>query len=154
VAGGAVNAALGARTMRELRKTTTRWLSPIKLRAERFAELQAKKKYTDLLGAEFIAGLEKRNDLLEGRYYKGLAIQIPLFFILALSLLKVDVKTTFLGFSIESAKSIREILLVLSVPVALFMAMIHLQQASIKEMLKTPSSALRETRQTLRIFWK
>jgi hypothetical protein len=122
--------------MRGLRKTTTRWLWPTELRAERFAELQAKKKYADLLGAEFIAGLEKRSDLLEGRYYKGLAIQIPLFFILALSLLNVDVKAAFLGFSIESAKSIREILLVLSVPVALFIAVIQLRLTSINEMLK------------------
>jgi hypothetical protein len=66
-----------------------------------------------------------------------LAVQIPLFFILAFSLLNVDVKTTLLGFSIESAKSVREILLVLSVPVALSMAFVQLQQASIKEMLKT-----------------
>lgn len=49
----------------------------------------------------------------------------------------MDVKTTLLGFSIESAKSVREILLVLSVPVALSMAFVQLQQASIKEMLKT-----------------
>jgi hypothetical protein len=123
--------------MRQPRRTTTRWLFPVQLRAQRFAELKAKKKYADVLGPEFMSGLEKRNDLLEGRYYKGLAVQIPLFFILAFSLLNVDVKTTLLGFSIESAKSVREILLVLSVPVALSMAFVQLQQASIKEMLKT-----------------
>lgn len=116
--------------------TTTRWRSPITLRMERFAELQAKKKYADLLGAEFMSALEKRLDLLEGRFYKGLAIQIPLFFMLAFSLLNVDVKTTLLGFSVESAKSLREIVLFISIPVALVMAAFQLEQASVKEMLK------------------
>jgi hypothetical protein len=104
---------------------------------ERFAELLAKKKYADLLGLEFISGLEKRNDLLEGRFYKALAIQTPLFFMLAFSLLNVDVKVTLLGFSIDSARSLREILLVLSIPVALATAGIQLHQSSIKELLKT-----------------
>jgi hypothetical protein len=119
------------------RRTTTRWLWPVKLRADRFAELGAKKKYADLLGTDFMSGLEKRCDLLEGRYYKGLAIQIPLFFMLAFSLLNMDVKTTLIGFSVESVKSLREILLVLSVPIALWMAVIQLHMSSIKELLKT-----------------
>ena len=104
---------------------------------ERFAELLAKKKYVDLLGMEFMSALEKRSDLLEGRLYKALAIQLPLFFMLAFSLLNVDVKVTLLGFSVDSARSLREILLVLSVPVGLVTASIQLHQTSIKELLRT-----------------
>jgi hypothetical protein len=98
----------------KMKMTTTRWVWPSQLRTQRYAELHGRSAYKDVFNAKFLDGLEKRRDLIEGRYYKALAIQIPLFLLLAFSLVKPDLKLSIVGFSIDGVRGLREILLVVS----------------------------------------
>src|ERR1700694_2211620 len=122
--------------MRNVKWTTTRWRLPGRLRMERFAELLGKKEHKDILGSEFLTGLEKRRDILESRSYKAMAIQAPLFLMLTFALLNLDVRFSILGFTTDSAKSLREVLLVISAAFALGFSSNGRQLQNINEMLK------------------
>ena len=100
--------------MREPKWTTTRWKLPGKLRKERLAQLLARSDLRDIFDKDFIKGVEERKYLLEGRQWKLLLIQLPLFLFLAFSLLDLKVTVTVVGISTEASKSLREILLLLS----------------------------------------
>src|SRR6185437_13454448 len=96
---------------RKTKWTTTRWVWPEKIRIERYKQLHASSKYKDVFDLRYLDGLEKRRELIEGRRYKSSAIQIPLFLLLTFSLLHLDLTVSIAGFSIASARGLREILL-------------------------------------------
>jgi hypothetical protein len=121
---------------RKMRLTTTHWLLPHIIREERYRQLHGSTKYKDIFDQKFLEGLEKRRDLLESRNYKLWALQTPLFLLLAFSLVNLDVKVSLAGFSIEGARSIREILLVISGILQMRTANIQLELNDVKELMK------------------
>jgi hypothetical protein len=119
---------------------------------ERLQELMAKKENADILGSEFVSGLEKRRDLLESRSYKALAIQAPLFLMLAFALLNLDVQVSILGLSTASAKSLREVLLVVSTAFSLGLSAFGRQLQNVNEMLKAVVAKVGGSNSDLREF--
>lgn len=122
--------------MRDVQWKTTRWRLPSSLRREILLSLMAKKVNGETLGKEFVGGLEKRRDMLESRQWKATALQVPLFAMLVFSLVNVDLKVTFLGFSAESLKSLREVIVVLSSTIAIVTLPVNLHLYHVQEMMK------------------
>jgi hypothetical protein len=96
----------------KIRWTTTRWVWPATVRQERYGQVHGSTKYKDVFDQKFLEGLEKRRDLLDSRRYGVTALEMPLFLLLAFSLVNLDVKVSVAGFSIEGVRGLREILLV------------------------------------------
>jgi hypothetical protein len=103
---------------------------------QRYVELHGSSKYKDVFDQKFLDGLEKRRELLEGRNFKVLAIQIPLFLLLAVSLINQDVKLSIVGFSIDGARGLREILLVITSILGLMASGFNRELGDIKEIMK------------------
>src|SRR6266478_6105776 len=121
---------------RKMRLTTTRWLWPHIVRQERYGQLHGSTKYKDIFDQKFLEGLEKRRDLLESRNYKLWGLQIPLFLLLAFSLVNLDLKVSLAGFSIEGVRGIREILLVILAILAMGSSNIQRELNDVKEVMK------------------
>jgi len=138
--------------MRKVKWTTTRWRLPGRLRMERFAELLAKKENAEILGSDFLLALERRRETLESRAYKALAIQAPLFLMLTFALLNLDVKVSILGLSTDSAKSLREVLLIISTAFAVGFSSNGRQLQNINEMLKAAARKFAGSNNDLREF--
>jgi hypothetical protein len=123
--------------LRKVNWATRRWRIPSRLRTERLKEFLAKTNLRDLLGKEFVDGLEKRRDLMEGRQFRLIGLQVPLFFFLALSLVDLEhVKFSFFGISSDAVRSLREILLIVSVVLGLVSNIFALHIARLNEMLR------------------
>jgi hypothetical protein len=89
----------------------TRWKSPPRVRSERYGQLHGSTRFKDVFDQKFLDGLERRKELLESRLGKASVLNLPIFALLAFSLLQLDIKLSIAGFSIESARGLREILL-------------------------------------------
>jgi hypothetical protein len=118
------------------RWTTTRWILPSKIRAERYAQLHGSSKYNVIFDQKFLEGLERRRDLLESRNYKLMALQAPLFLLLAFGLLDLDVKVSIAGFSIEGVRGLRELLLTISSVLGVASSALSRQIGDVTEILK------------------
>src|SRR5262245_26806290 len=116
-------------------KFTTVWKLPSTLRKERFVELFSKKEFREILNSDFIKGVESRRDLLQARRFKLYAWQVPLFLFLALSLVPVKISGAIFGVSIDSAKTLREVLLVISSTLGLAALFIQSQGTYLEEIL-------------------
>ncbi len=121
---------------RKTKWTTTRWVWPKRIRTQRYSQLHGASEYKEIFDQKFLDGLEKRRELLEGRSYKALAIQVPLFLLLAVSLIKQDVKLAIVGFSIDGVGGLREILLVISSFLALMTSGFNRELGDLKEIIK------------------
>jgi hypothetical protein len=75
--------------------------------------------------------------LLEGRSFKAIAVQVPLFLLLAFSLVNLDGKVSVAGFSIEGVRGLREMLLVISSTLALRSSNIDRELGDITEIMKS-----------------
>ena len=124
------------RALRNPLWSTIRWRSPRSLRAARFRELLGKTKHKELLSEKFIDALEKRRDLLESRKLKALAFQAPLFLLLVFAMLEVNVHVSILGLTVESARNLREVVIVISALFALALVEFDLQLRHLEDMLK------------------
>jgi len=116
--------------------TTRRWKRPATMRKERLAELFSKSELSEILNSEFVKGVESRKDLLEGRQYRLWAWQIPLLLFLTLSLLPTKVSGSIFGISIESAKTLREVLIVLSSTLGILSLFVTNQVGYLAEILQ------------------
>lgn len=101
--------------MRNPNWTTRRWRRPASLRKERFHEYLARKDLREILGSEFLKGVEARKKHYEDRLFKLLAWQIPIFLFLSLSLVNVETTIGVFGISAKSAVQLRELLLCVSI---------------------------------------
>lgn len=124
------------------RWTTTRWVLPRKIRMERYGQLHGSSKFKDIFDQKFLDGLEKRRDLLESRNYKLTAIQIPLFLLLAFSLVNLDVKVSLAGFTLEGVRGLREILLIISSIVGVVSFGVARQLGDLNEVMKAATEKI------------
>jgi hypothetical protein len=122
--------------------TTTRWVFPRKIRSERYGQLHGSTKYKDVFDQQYLDGLEKRRDILESRIYKLGALQVPLFLLLAFSLVNLDAKVSIAGFSIEGVRGLREILLVISSIIGVESSSIARQLGDLKELMKAATEKI------------
>jgi hypothetical protein len=122
--------------MSNTRWTTTRWVIPRRIRLERYQQLHGSAKYRDVFDQRFLDGLEKRRDTLESRGYRLLALQAPIYFLLAFSLVNLDLKVSLAGFSLEGVRGIREILLVVSTILGIISYSLNRQVGDLVEIMK------------------
>ena len=115
--------------------TTRSWQLPSRLRQDRFRELLISAEY-NAFDDNLMVAIEKRRDLIEGRQIKLIAIQAPLFLLLAFSLLNIDLNVSVAGFSAATSKALREVVLVISSVFGLGIAAFGRQIVYLNEMLK------------------
>jgi len=123
----------------EMRKptwSTTRWRLPRSVREENYSKVFAKQEFKETFDTKFADGLEKRHDVLEGRKFKIVAIQIPIFILLLLSVLDLDFPITILGVTPHSSKNIRELLISVYATIGLYMTNLDIETNELKEVLR------------------
>lgn len=96
------------------------WADNSKARKERFSELLNTPVFKDILSEKHIDGLERRRDLLAGRSEKLVVLQMLIFVFLGLSILSAQFSISIFGISTVSARSLRELLLVISYTLAAY----------------------------------
>jgi hypothetical protein len=119
---------------------------------ERFGQLYGSSRYKHVFDLKFLEGLEKRRELLEGRNFKAIALQAPLFLLLAFALVNLDVRVSVAGFSVEGVRGLREILLIISSLLALRTSNLDRELGDVNEIMKSAVQKLSGGKDDVRNF--
>jgi hypothetical protein len=97
--------------MRAPKLTTTQWRTLGSIRRERFRNLISQKAMSEVFDGKFFERVQNQYNDLDKRLMALAAIQVPIFIVLAVSLIPINVEFSFFGISPHASKGWRELLL-------------------------------------------